>query len=147
MIDELTREKWNALFEVGGTDALWDEMQAHRQQDFENGHKRGEKEIQEHYDHLANIKGAIQAWAFSILGVGLLGFATYCLIQTQIRDGRKELAACASGNTSVCQQAEYDCKQLQEGRDKQSRLNLYLRTYKQATGHDLPKMEVEYGGD
>lgn len=149
MADELTQEKWKAIFEVGGTDALWEEMQEELDRTgsyrYTTGYQSGRTETIKHYNHTEAFLGGIKAWSFSILGAALLIFTSYCVAQTSIRDGQKELAACATGNTPVCQEATMDCKKTFFTSNSRSRL--YRAAYKKTTGHDLPNMEMSYEGD
>lgn len=151
MADELTQEKWKAIFEVGGIDALWEAMCKRSESDnaasFHNGYAQAHKEVSERYRKHSNFMDGVKAWSFSILGVALLIFAFYCVARTSIRDGKKELAACMVGNTSVCQQDAMDCKQLFGRHAQHARLKIYMGAYKKATGHDLPNMEMSYEDD
>lgn len=146
-MDKLTRESAQALFEVGGMDAVWDGIEQDRAAATEEaqsavtaarytGFQRGQD--------VAELRKNVLMTLLILALVSLIPISISLGFRASARQGARELAACRAGDTFDCQAAVQDCYDFGVSPpmdELPGRLSLYKTAYKEATGRDLPPME------
>lgn len=142
---ELTWDVLEASFEAGGLASVWVDVQAAMIEAKAEGYKEGEyqwrdtsRRFRRFWTGFGEKAGAAFDALIGLLVLAIIGSGIYFIAAYQIKEGGKELAACSRGQTLPCQAAVDNA-----GGSAYKRVPLYKTAYKQATGHDLPKMEAE----
>lgn len=130
----ITKAEFQATFEVGGTDALYDVME----RECDSARREGERE--EYWKQFKTIRGSLITWVWSVTAFVVIVGGGYLIWrqaqQADMRQQVRELRDCSSGSADLCYS---DWAQSSDNRRHQVRLRV---AYKQATGKDLPAMEI-----
>jgi hypothetical protein len=133
----MTKTEFNAIFEVSGTDGLYDAYISDTKKAAREAVKTAQISLS---DKWSRIGYAIFTFCvlvvFTAMGTGICYAVRY-----NVHQGQLELHDCKTGNTLACQEAVNTASG--ENNALTDRARLYLSAYREATGHDLPRLYGE----
>ena len=133
-VKKMTRERLGSLYEGGGLEWAWAEVQVALEDENIAGFWEGHQ-IRDYEHFLVKFKYIWAIWRAVMVTTGL-GLAIWLVAQAQVQAGNWELATCAHGNALPCEVAISQCVSNAAMR----RIPLYRAAYQQATGKPLPNL-------